>query len=166
MFWFVTPRTPPLWQRWFFLVNCLVLRRLLASARSGVVKTFRYVPQTIGALMDYAGPIDLDALVDLDSLAVDGAGHYTFFAFPISTVNQHRLPSDLDAQRYIAAVQSVGVPIGIWLNSPIDDTGYAAVTHDNIPRLHDAITSLTQFSDSYASDLCDKLFRNAAAGGT
>ena len=131
-----------------------------ASLWTGVVKTFRYVPQTIGALMDYAGPIDLD------SLAVDGAGHYTFFAFPISTVNQHGLPSDPDAQRYIAAVQSVGVPIGIWLNSPIDDTGYAAVTHDNIPRLHDAITSLTQFSDSYASDLCDKLFRNAAAGGT
>ena len=43
--WFATPRTPPLWQRGFFLVNCLVLRRLLASVRSGVVKTFRYVPQ-------------------------------------------------------------------------------------------------------------------------
>ena len=40
-FWFATPRTPPLWQRDFFLVNCLVLRRLLASERSGVVKTFR-----------------------------------------------------------------------------------------------------------------------------
>ena len=39
--WFVAPRTPPLWQRRFLLVNCLVLRRLLASARSGVVKTFR-----------------------------------------------------------------------------------------------------------------------------
>ena len=36
------PRTPPLWQRDFFLVNCLVLRSLLASERSGVVKTFRY----------------------------------------------------------------------------------------------------------------------------
>ena len=32
-FWFVTPRTPPLWQRGFFLVNCLVLRRLLASEK-------------------------------------------------------------------------------------------------------------------------------------
>ena len=28
-FWFAAPRTPPLWQRGFFLVNCLVLRRLL-----------------------------------------------------------------------------------------------------------------------------------------
>ena len=41
-FRFATPRTPPLWQRDFFLVNCLVLRSLLASVRSGVVKTFRW----------------------------------------------------------------------------------------------------------------------------
>ena len=47
VYWFAAPRTPPIWQRGFFLVNCLVLRRLLASVRSGVVKTFRYVPQTI-----------------------------------------------------------------------------------------------------------------------
>ena len=40
-FWFATPRTPPLWQGLFFLVNCLALRRLLASVRSGVVITFR-----------------------------------------------------------------------------------------------------------------------------
>ena len=40
-FWFATPRTPPLWQRDFFLVNCSVLRSLSASERSGVVKTFR-----------------------------------------------------------------------------------------------------------------------------
>ena len=40
-FWFATPRTPPLWQRVFFLVNLLQMRRFLASERSGVVKTFR-----------------------------------------------------------------------------------------------------------------------------
>ena len=39
--WLATPRTPPLWQRDFFLVNSFVLRSLLASERSGVVKTFR-----------------------------------------------------------------------------------------------------------------------------
>ena len=40
-FWFASPRTPPLWQRDFFLVNCSQLRRFLASERSGVVKTSR-----------------------------------------------------------------------------------------------------------------------------
>ena len=43
---FATPRTPPLWQRGFFLVNCFVLRRFLALERSGVVKTFRCATQT------------------------------------------------------------------------------------------------------------------------
>ena len=116
--------------------------------------------------MAYGGPIDLDALVDLDSLAVDGACHWTFFAFPLSTLDEHGLPSDPEAQRYIAAVQSTGVSIGIWLNGTADDTGYAAVTHENIPQLNDAIAGLTQFPDSYAADLCERLFRNAASSGT
>ena len=47
-FWFPTPRTPPLWQPDFFLVNCSVLRPLLASERSGVVKTFRCTPPRHG----------------------------------------------------------------------------------------------------------------------
>ena len=114
--------------------------------------------------MPYDGPIDIDSLVDLDSLA--GASHWTFFAFPRATLNEHGLPSDPDAQRYIAAVQSTGVPIGIWHNSPVDDTVYAAVTQDNISQLKDAVAGLTEFPDSYAADLCEKLFRNVASNGT
>ena len=45
--WIATPRTPPLWQRVFFLVNCLVLRSLLASVRRGVVNTFRCRTESI-----------------------------------------------------------------------------------------------------------------------
>ena len=116
--------------------------------------------------MNYVGPIDLNSLVDLDSLAAKGTSHYTFFAFPLSTLDEHGLPSSSEAQHYIAAMQSTGVPIGIWLNPPVDDTGYAAVTHENIPQLHDAISGLTQFPDSYAADLCERLFRAAASGGT
>lgn len=116
--------------------------------------------------MPYDGPIDLDALVDLDSLAVNGVCHWTFFAFPLSTLDEHGLPCSQEAQRYIAAVQSTGVPIGIWLNGIADDTGYAAVTHENIPRLKDAIAGLTQFPDSYAAGLCERLFRDAASSGT
>lgn len=114
--------------------------------------------------MPYDGPIDLDSLVDLESLAAGGASHWTFFAFPMSTINEHGLPSDPEAQRYIAAVQATGVPIGIWLNTPAEDTGYAAVTHENISQLKDAIAGLRQFPESYAADLCEKLFRDAAAG--
>ena len=116
--------------------------------------------------MPYDGPIDFDALVDLDSLVVDGVCHWTFFAFPLSTLDDHSLPSDPDAQRYIAAVQSTGVPIGIWLNGIADNTGYAAVAREHISQLNNAIAGLTQFPDSYAADLCERLFRDAAASGT
>lgn len=121
--------------------------------------------QLNGDPVTYTGPIDLDALIDLDSIAAEGACHWTFFAFPISTLDEHGLPSDADAQRYIAAVQSTGVPIGIWLNSPVGDTGFAAVTHENISQVNEAIAGLAQFPDSYAADLCEKLFRSAASNG-
>ena len=46
-FWFAAPRTSPLWQRDSFLVSCSVLRSLLASERSGVVKTFRCADEIV-----------------------------------------------------------------------------------------------------------------------
>ena len=63
-FWLAAPRTPPLWQRAFFLVNLFVLRRLLASVRSGVVKAFRYVPCVM--------PVKADVLAQLDTLLTKG----------------------------------------------------------------------------------------------
>ncbi len=116
--------------------------------------------------MEYSGPIHLDALIDLDSLAASGACHWTFLAFPTSTVNEHGVPSDRDAQRYIAAVQSAGVPVGIWCNSPVDGTAYAAVTHDMIPQLLRAIEGMPQFRESFAADLSERLFAESSAGGT
>lgn len=112
--------------------------------------------------MVYSGPIDLNALIDLDSLYANGACHWTFFAFPTSMVNEHGVPSDIDAQRYIAA----GVPVGIWRNTPVDGTAYAAVTRETIPQLHLAIESLTQFHDSFAAELSERLFHESSAGGT
>ena len=116
--------------------------------------------------MDYSGPIDLDTLIDFDPLYTDGGWPYTFFAFPISTLTEHGVPANREAQRYIAAVQSAGVPVGIWRNTPVDGTAYAGVTHDLIPLLHRAIECLTQFPDSFAADLCERLFRESSAGST
>lgn len=78
----------------------------------------------------------------------------------MSIRDEHGLPADPDAQRYIAAVQSAGVPVGIWLGSPVANTGYVAVTRENISRLHEAITGLAEFPDSFAADLSEKLFRD------
>ena len=113
--------------------------------------------------MSYDGPINLGLLVDLDSLAADGASHWTFLAFPARTVNEHGVPADSDAQRYIAAIQSTGVPVGIWRNSPVTGTAYAAVTQDVISQLHTAIGSLAEFPDSFAEALCERLFGESGA---
>lgn len=125
--------------------------------RGGVVKTFCW-PQTAGALMDYAGPIDLNALVDLDSLAASGVCPWTFLAFPSCTLNGLGIPSDPDAQRYIAAIQSAGVRVGIWRNSPSIGSAYAAVTQDVIGQLQSTIENLNQFPESFAADLSERLF--------
>ncbi len=55
------------------------------------------------------------------------------------------------------------VPISIWINSAVDDTGYAAVTDENISQLQGAVAGLNQFPDSFADELSARLFRNAAA---
>ncbi|WDQ16150.1 hypothetical protein [Rhodopirellula sp. P2] len=70
--WFATPRTPPLWQSGFFLVNCFVLRRLLTSVRSGVVKTFRCVPRLNVVLVESQSQFDawLDDNHDLHDASV------------------------------------------------------------------------------------------------
>ncbi len=118
--------------------------------------------------MAYSGPIDLEQLIDLASLYANGECPYTFFAFPISSIDEHGLPENTEAQRYIAAVQTAGVPVGIWLTSPAEDTGYAAVAHRSIPLLHRTIESLTTnglYSDSFAADLSEQLFRDAAGPG-
>lgn len=116
--------------------------------------------------MVYSGPIDLVALIDLDLLAAGGACHWTFLAFPTSTLNADGVPSDFDAQRYIAAVQSAGVPVGIWCNSSAEGTAYAAVADDTISQLKRTIEGLTQFCDSFAADLSERLFRESRVGGT
>ena len=64
-FWLATPRTPPLWQHGFYLVNRLVLRRFLTSARSGVVKP------SVARLRQHDAPISLTNQPSLDA-RVDG----------------------------------------------------------------------------------------------
>ena len=61
--WFAVSRTPPLWQRGFFLVNCLMLGHLLASVRSGVAKTRCQVTKFIVSSMFIKCP-GCDSTVD------------------------------------------------------------------------------------------------------
>ena len=102
--------------------------------------------------------IELTILIDLDSDYVNGGSPWTFFAWPSSAADKNGLPVDQEARQYLAAVQRTGVPIGIWRNSPAEGTNYAGVVRESIQHLNQALAELTQFGDSYASDLCERLF--------
>ena len=112
--------------------------------------------------MVYSGPIDLDLLIDPQSLYNRGEHPYSFFAFPVSSVNENGVTNDIQAQEYIAAVQAEGVPIGIWLKTPVEGTAYAVVGHADIHSLHRTVEMLIQskrYSEHFAKELCEKLFR-------
>jgi hypothetical protein len=112
--------------------------------------------------MDYSGPIDLDQLFDPQPLYERGECPYSFFAFPLSIANQHGVPNDQQAQEYIAAVQADGVPVGIWLATPVEGTAYAVVRPGDIELLHRTIEQLAdtrRFSNTFAAELCEKLFQ-------
>ncbi len=110
----------------------------------------------------YNGPIVLDALVDFDTRTQNVECPFTFLAFPTQLIGEHGIPTGPDAEAYIAAVQSGGVPVGIWTQSPVEGSAYAAVDREHISRLHEAIKRLTergQFTTDFASVLCNRLFR-------
>ena len=79
------PRTPPLWQRDFFLVNCFVLRSLLASERSGVVKTFRCATKSYE--------------MDASNAPTAKQGQYLAFIYYYTKLNGQP-PAESDMQRY------------------------------------------------------------------
>ena len=103
--------------------------------------------------------IDLDRLVDPKSL---NAGHDTFLAFPRDSVGDEGLPEDLTAQEYIAAIQSAGIPVGIWIDTPTKDAT-AFVGPDHIDR---AAPTLRRFRKSGRFPQgYDERLTNRLAGG-
>ena len=112
--------------------------------------------------MPHSKEIDHSKLVDPQSLLDRGEYPYTFLAFPASAVDENGLPTDLEARQYIARVQSEGVPIGIWLDTPVENTGYAFVGPEHIEELRDALQAFEKtgvYSSAFASDLSERLLR-------
>lgn len=112
--------------------------------------------------MSSSWTIQLDRLVDPRLLLDRGEFPYTFLAFPTTGIDQDGLPTDADAKRYIAAVQSTGTPVGIWLDTPVEGTAYAFVGPADIHRLHEVVEQLESevFGRGFASELADRLFQD------
>ncbi len=112
--------------------------------------------------MVYSGPIDIDDLIDPQPLWERGECPYSFLAFPISSLTEHGVPKNTQAQEYIAAVQAEGVPVGIWRQTPVVGTAYAVVSPGDIHLLNralDALEDSKRFSENFAAELCDSLFQ-------
>ncbi|MEM6471025.1 MAG: hypothetical protein AAF802_15810 [Planctomycetota bacterium] len=110
--------------------------------------------------MPHSKEINHSELVDPQSLLDRGECPFTFLAFPASAVDENGLPTDLEARQYIARVQSEGVPIGIWLDTPIENTGYAFVRPERIKMLHDVLATIEasgEYVSGFASDLFERL---------
>ena len=100
--------------------------------------------------------IDLDRLVDPKSL---NGGHYTFLAFPRESVGAEGVPDDLEAQEYIAAIQSAGIPVGIWIDTPTKDA-YAFVGPNHVDALHRTLEGFREsgrFPKGYDERLTNRL---------
>ena len=105
--------------------------------------------------------VDLANLLDLKTLLGRGEFPWTILAFPQSCVDQRGLPADPEAQDYIAAVQSLGVQVGIWLDTPTKDTAYAFVGPWDRRKLQkglDALEKSGRFPTGYAERLSNRLF--------
>ncbi len=112
--------------------------------------------------MSHTKQIDHSELVDPQSLLDRGECPYTFLAFPASAVDENGLPTDLEARQYIARIQSEGVPIGIWLNTPVEDTGYAFVGPEHIAMLHNVLETLEKsgvYSSGYSAELTERMLK-------
>jgi len=106
------------------------------------------------------GPIDLARLIDARELKRSENGPYTFLAFPQDSVGPNGVPTDPEAQEYIAAVQSQGVPVGIWVDTPTDGVAYAFVGPEHIYALRDALDSLRdsgRYPEGYDNQLANRL---------
>jgi len=117
--------------------------------------------------MAYSGPIHVDQLFDPQPVWERGECPFTFLAFPVSAVNHYGVPVDMNAQEYIAAVQAEGVPVGIWLTTPVEGTGYAVVRKADIESLLKVVEMLEtskRFSEHFAARLTERLFQQSSSG--
>ena len=105
-------------------------------------------------------PVDRSRLIDPKELLDKGDHPWTFLAFPRDLVAENGIPDDSDAQEYIGAIQSHGIPVGIWIDKPDDSLAYAFVGRQDIFALNKAIHALEEsgrFREGHAERLSNRL---------
>ena len=83
-----------------------------------------------------------DGFFDADAYYQAGNCPWTFFAYPRALTDAAGFPPDDDARQLLDALQHQGIPVGTWLNSPIEDTVYFACPYEARDRLNDALDAM------------------------
>jgi hypothetical protein len=86
---------------------------------------------------------------------------WTIFAYPARLADENGLPKDAEARRYLAALQSRGLPVSVWRYPQIPDTVYFACPFEDHLRVYAATQELErqgEFPAGFASRKCEELF--------
>jgi hypothetical protein len=105
----------------------------------------------------------INAAVKFNADAYYRAGNcpWTFFAFPRVFADDAGFPPDDDAKRLFVALHGQGIPIGAWLNSPVEDTAYFACPKEAIVRLNEALNAMekqVEFEEGFCAKRTEHLF--------
>ena len=105
----------------------------------------------------------MNAPTQFDADAYWRAGNcpWTFFAFPRVFADDAGMPPDDDAKRLLAALQSQGIPVGTWVNTPVEDTSYFACPKEAIERVCSAVNALEErgeFEKGFCAKRTEYLF--------
>ncbi len=99
----------------------------------------------------------MNATTHLDADAYWRAGNcpWTFFAYPRVFADDAGLPPDDDAKQLLAALQGRGIPVGTWVNTPVEDTANFACPKEAIGCLNDALSTLEEQGE-FEKGFCTK----------
>jgi hypothetical protein len=99
------------------------------------------------------------AQFDADEYA--GNCPWTFFAFPRAFADHAGFPPDDDAKRLFVALQDQGIPVGTWLNPPVEDTAYFACPREAIGRVNEPLSAMEkhgEFEEGFCARRTEHLF--------
>jgi len=70
-------------------------------------------------------------------------------------------PPDDDAKRLFVALQDQGIPVGAWLNPPVEDTAYFACPREAIGRVNEPLSAMEkkgEFEEGFCARRTEHLF--------
>jgi hypothetical protein len=95
-----------------------------------------------------------DDFFDPEAYWQSGNVPWSFFAFPTCMADEDGLPPDDDARAFLAMLQSAGIHVGVWANTPSQNgLSLFVCPKDDIELFH-RVTEHLQFAGASATAFC------------